>query len=62
MCKEALLINLNHLAVSYSQLWGKNFENIKKWLFRMEKTYADSLLSKDIALKVQISFIRCRHV
>ena len=59
MCKEALFINLNHLALSFS---GKNFKSIKKWLFRMEKTYADRLLSKYIALKVQINFIRCRHV
>ena len=62
MCKEALFIYLNHLAVSFSRSVGKNFQSIKKKLFCIEKTYADSLLSKHIALKVQISFIRCKHV
>ena len=62
MCKEALFINLNHLAVSFSQPVGQKFYKYQKWLFCMEKTYTDSFFSKYIAFKVQISIIRCRYV
>ena len=62
MCKEALCINSNHLAVSFDQSVEQKIKNTQKWLFRIEESYADSLLKKYIASEVQISFIRCRHV
>ena len=46
MCKEALFINLNHFACSFSQSVVQKFLKVsKKWLFRIEKIYADSLLT-----------------
>ena len=62
MCKEALFINLNHLAVPVSQFVWQTFSKYPKMVISHGKNLRRQFIEQYIGLKVQISFISCRHV